>query len=380
MRLGSSFAAASARACAAILVALPLALPITGCGGNKADSTDPVKLSFVVMGCNRIQESDWEKTRAENPSSANLPQLRQTLADIAALNPVPPYVFFTGDLVLNQAQDNGATLGGQLNAWAQVYRSDPSGLSDKTTLVPLPGNHEMLQKVHAQGVSAEIPNPATGPVWVRWLSANGFDRFAGNGPTPAGPNPDQIADDQSKLTYSFTAGDVHFVLLNTDTLTTTGNIGWIAYNWIEKDIEKAQQDPRIRTIFVLGHKPIVAPPESVAVDAAIINPQSFQLNALLNRSSKVVAYLCAHAHEWEAKQLGDGRAVWQVVAGNAGSQLEPSWNPPGGPYFGFTLVKVYASGKVGLVDFARPAPAVYLEGPTRPAQPRAELVLGRRRG
>jgi hypothetical protein len=85
MRFGSSFAAASARACAAILVALPLALPIAGCGGNKADSTDPVKLSFVVMGCNRIQESDWEKTRTENPSSANLPQLRQTLADIAAL-------------------------------------------------------------------------------------------------------------------------------------------------------------------------------------------------------------------------------------------------------------------------------------------------------
>jgi hypothetical protein len=110
----------------------------------------------------------------------------------------------------------------------------------------------MLQKVHAQGVSAEIPNPATGPVWVRWLSANGFDRFAGNGPTPASPNPDQIADDQSKLTYSFTVGDVHFVLLNTDTLTTTGNIGWIAYNWIEKDIEKAQQDPRIRTISCWG--------------------------------------------------------------------------------------------------------------------------------
>jgi hypothetical protein len=116
------------------------------------------------------------------------------------------------------------------------------------------------------------------------------------------------------------------------------------------------------------------------VDAAIINPQSFQLNTLLNRSSKVVAYLCAHAHEWEAKQLGDGRAAWQVVAGNAGSQLEPSWNPPDGPYFGFTLVKVHASGKVGFVDFARPAPAVYLEGPTQPAQPRAELVLGRRRG
>ena len=50
---------------------------------------DPVKLSFLFMGCNRIQHSDWEKIKEDDPSSANLPQLQQSLKDISQLQPRP---------------------------------------------------------------------------------------------------------------------------------------------------------------------------------------------------------------------------------------------------------------------------------------------------
>src|SRR5262249_47929820 len=148
----------------------------------------------VFFGCNRIQKHDWDK--GENPSSANLPQLRQTFADIAGpdrvLSRIPPYFFFTGDLVLNLATDDGTTLREQLDAWVDLFHMDPSGISGKTTLVPLPGNHEMLQEVGSGDTKIEILNPPTNAVWVNWLTANGFDRFAGNGPTNAGPNPDLL--------------------------------------------------------------------------------------------------------------------------------------------------------------------------------------------
>jgi hypothetical protein len=349
-------------------------------GQGDRSGRDRVRLSFVFIGCNRIQKHDWDP--ADNPSSANLPQLRQSFADIAGpdrvLNPIPPYFFFTGDLVLNLAADDGSTLRQQLDAWVDLYHTDPSGISGKTTLVPLPGNHEMLQEVGSGDTKVEILNPATDAVWVDWLSTNGFDRFAGNGPTNAGPNSDLLEDDQSQLTYSFGVGDVHFVLLNTDTWNMTGSIGWIAYHWIEQDILRAQRDRRIRSIFVLGHKPIIAPVVAAGPDSAIVNPLGFQLAMLLNRNPKVMAYLAAHAHAWEIGRLGGPRSAWQVIAGNGGSRLESRWNPPGGPYYGFTLVRVYESGRVGITRYTRPVPPVYDQGPTVPAQPQREILITRR--
>ena len=123
---------------------------------------DPVKLSFIFMGCNRIQHKDWKKIKADDPSSANLPQLEQTFRDIVHLDHVPPYLFFMGDLVVNLEDDDGKTLKKQLDAWTSLYKASP--LAAKTTLVPLPGNHEMLKKVgddKDKDEEIEVPNPAT---------------------------------------------------------------------------------------------------------------------------------------------------------------------------------------------------------------------------
>jgi hypothetical protein len=359
-----------------------IAAMLLGCGLARAGShhKDSVKFSFVYVGCNRLQEGDWKNIEDTDPSSANLPQLNQTFADIASLNPLPKYFFFVGDLVVNLKADDGTRLKDQLEAWTPLFTASP--LSGKVTLVPLPGNHEMLQQNQA---GDEVPNPACDPVWTKWMSDNGFDQFGGNGPTPTHHNPDQLVDDQSKLTYSFDDGDTHFVLINTDTLNTPDATGWIAYHWIANDLYQAQKKPKIARIFVLGHKPMVAPSKHPAPTDFIFEssqyPLASKLLALLDATPKVVAYLCAHAHQWQLRQF-HWLGAFQVIAGNAGSQLAGSWSPTGGPFYGFTLVKVYKSGKVSVTSYQRCVPNPYYSDsdpncPIAAARPQPEVFVTR---
>ena len=390
-------------------------------------SQDPVKLSFIIMGCNRIQSKDWALLTVYDPSSANLPQLKQTFEDITQLKPVPRYLFFMGDLVLNLEADDGQTLDKQLIAWTALYKASP--LAGLTTLIPLPGNHEMLKTVDEDSgknrdkkdgsskhkksdrdrkgdkdndekdgkdkdkkggkdedhEEAEVPNPATDPRWLKWLRDSGFDTFAraGNGPTDAPPNRDKLADDQSRLTYSFDLGDVHFIAINTDTLNTEIDTetnapysGWVPYHWIAEDVRNAQANPAVKSIFLVGHKPVVAPPDkeedTILNDAA--HPLGSKLQALFAANDKVRAYLCAHEHLWDCSPLKDAPGVWQVIAGNAGSELNKKWAKKA-PYFGFTQINIYASGKVGLVNFQRPVPSPYYGGTAGPARAQPEVIL-----
>ncbi|MGO9469180.1 MAG: metallophosphoesterase [Isosphaeraceae bacterium] len=354
---------------------------------------DPVKLSFVFMGCNRIQHSDWKTIKHDDPSSANLPQLRQSLKDISQLQPPSSSLFFVGDLVVNLADDDGKTLKKQLEAWTELFNA--SLLSGKLTLIPLPGNHEMLKKVHEDkddDDKVEIPNPATDARWLKWLHESGFDTAAkaANGPTGAPPNPDQLGDDQSEMTYSFDIGEIHFIVINTDTLCTaidkdTGapHIGWVPIHWIEQDVQRAQANIKISAIFLIGHKPIMDHP--LAEEKAILNtkkhPFGDRLQALFQANGKVRAYLCAHEHLWDSSRLDKAPQVWQVIAGNAGSKLNSKWNPPGGTFFGFSQIIVYASGKVGLINYQRPTPQppqkYFEDAPVSPApaQPQPEVIL-----
>jgi hypothetical protein len=347
-----------------------------GLAGNGGGGGDALSTSFAFVGCNRLSKSDWDATK--NPSSANVPELEQTLADVGTLSPAPAHFFMTGDLVLGLNTDT-TVLAGQLDGWATLWSAHPT--SKKTDLVPLVGNHEMLQKTKVAGSSVELSNPDADGVWTAWQKKSGFDSHAGNGPTDAAPNADALADDQRALTYSFDDGGVHYVVLNTDTWTTTPDastqstqIGWVARHWLEKDLAAAQASAGVSSIFVLGHKPIVSP-LGLTTSADAINPMlASDLAALIDGTPKVKAYLCAHAHQWDASKLPGKRGVYQVVAGNGGSALESGWNVAT-PYFGFTQVRVYASGKVGVTSFRRPAPTPYDSTMVAPAMPEAELVI-----
>ena len=340
--------------------------------GPDAGSGDDVALSFVFIGCNRISKGDWDP--AANPSAANVPQLQQTLTDIAAMPRAPSFVFFTGDLVLGLNKDS-TLLAGQLDAWGQLYKAHP--VSSKVELVPMTGNHEMLYKDKKSGL--ELSNPDADPIWTQWLAASGFGGKAGNGPTNAPPNADALQDDQSKLSYSFDVKGVHFVVLNTDTWTTTGSatateLGWIALHWLTADLAAAQASSQVTSIFVLGHKPVVNPSGSTLADDAINPALTAGVQAALDGTPKVKGYLAAHSHEWDARKLSGSRGVYQVIAGNGGSALEADWTVPV-PYYGFSEARIYTSGRVGVVSHQRPVPTPYDSPTVVPATPAPELTI-----
>lgn len=325
--------------------------------------------SFAFVGCNRLDKADWDAVG--NPSSANLPQLDQTFADLAATSPLPKLFFMTGDLVLGLSDT--PTLSAQLAAWTPLWKS-----AAPTTLVPLPGNHEMLVKQKVSGTTVEVSNPGADAAWTQWLSASGFGGFAGNGPTVGSDPGDALKDDQSALSYSFDQGGIHFVLLNTDTWTSTVDattltkIGWVPLAWLKKDLAAAQANPSVSAIFVLGHKPLVSPKGDTAYDATVEASLVPALEQLFDATPKVKAYLAAHAHLWDAQKLPGTRGVYQVVAGNGGSAPAGSW---ANPFFGFTEVRVYANGSVGVVSHQRPVPTPYSSTAVVKAVAGAELVI-----
>jgi len=346
----------------------------TGPDGRGPDGGggDDVALSFVFVGCNRISKADWHRTT--NPSAANVAQLQQTLTDIAAIPRTPKFVFFTGDLVLALEKDS-TVLAGQLDGWSRLYKAHP--VSSKVELIPMTGNHEMLYKDQSSGL--ELSNPGADQVWTQWLTASGFGAKAGNGPTSAAPNADALQDDQSKLSYSFDASGVHFVVLNTDTWTTTGSssatkLGWVALHWLKADLTAAQANPQISSIFVFGHKPVVNPNGSTLADDAINPSLTAGVKEALDGTPKVKAYLAAHAHEWDARKLTGARGVYQVIAGNGGSALESDW-AASPPYYGFSEARVYTSGRVGVVSYQRPVPSPYNSPTVAAAKPVPELTI-----
>lgn len=357
-----------------------------GCGSGTAvtgGTADGVKFRFVAFGDLQIGT-----LQAGNLSCTNIPQLRQTVIDINNLNPKPQFAFLIGDIVLNMFKDNGEVLKVQLNAWQDVYNGLP--VTNKSQLLPIAGNHELTYEDFA--LNAQAPNPGAINEWVSWFSANGYAFAAGNGPTPAPPNLDDLARDESKLTYSFNRGDIHFIIINTDTLNTntdpgTGLVlaGWIPINWIEQDMANAQQDPTISTIIVVGHRPVEAPAYSTEPGSTILNTVQFpladRLSQAMSQNGKVKLYLACHCHSFDARQLNNGAGVWQVIAGNGGAPLQEGWNPEWGACFGYSVIDVYQSGKIVLDSFGRdlpPAPQKFYEDlpvPPKPATLRQELVI-----
>ncbi|HSN26705.1 MAG TPA: hypothetical protein VLT45_10480 [Kofleriaceae bacterium] len=343
-------------------------------GDSAGSGSDAVVSSFVFVGCNRIQKADLDP--AGDPSSANLAELKQDFADIAALPDRPKYWFFVGDLVTNLVSGS-TTMQAQLDAWAQVYAASP--VASMLELVPVVGNHEMLYKTTVGNAKVELSNPKADAVWRAWLATNHFAKHGGNGPTNAGSNDDALQDDQSSLTYSFDDGSAHFIVLDTDSWTTTPDpttgdtqIGWVAQHWLAADLAAAQANPAITGIYVFGHKPLVAP--GTSSDGTLNAAQVVAVEQLLDSTPKVKGYFAAHVHEWFSTKLPGARGVYQIVAGNGGSELETAWTEPQ-PYFGFTLVRIYASGKLGVVSYRRPAPTPYNATTTTPAVADPELVI-----
>jgi len=364
-----------------------------------AGEADPVILSFAVTGDTRLDPTrpmalasalpadilrEYNKpggAKDPYPFYFNMVQVRQTFRDLARINnPAPKYLFLTGDLVMGFARDDhDQTLDRQLADFSKVVQAAGPKAPE---LVLMPGNHEMTFKEYntETKVTTTGDDDADNMAWNNWVHANGFDHHGGNG-----PGKDALQDlegggrlkyDQSHLTYSFDDGPVHFVIMNTDTDTTEmtdeglGTEGLIALKWVKQDLERAQANAAIKHIFVLGHRPVLFPAVQGAPEAGpddTLNKEVKDgLRSVLQANGKVRALLVSHVHLFHADTLapsGDAstRPV-QIVAGNGGMLPEAYWKPEGGPYFGFTLLKVHQSGRVTYHSWQRPVPSPYYAG------------------
>ena len=349
---------------------LLIAISLLSAAYAPAPTIEIPELTFGFFGCNRIDAKDWEE--ATNPSSANLPQLRQNLLDLSILN--PDLVFFGGDLVIGYADDKGQGLRKQMEAWISEVSKAPKGT--KSEYVAISGNHELNRKVEDQ----KLPNPATDPVWSQIVSSAGLVPKDATGPTLETAPDDRLIDDQSKLTFSFNRGSAHFVVINTDTRVTQidaetkqTKIAMVPVKWIAADLAKAQKDPKINSIILMGHRNLVDG-VTAAGDAPIDPAPARELIDVLDSYSKVRAYVCAHVHAFDITTFGKNK-IHQLIFGNGGSSLEKKWKPKEGRTFGFGLFKVYRNGDLGVVPYLRPEPENYMEPKTLRAQPRAELII-----
>jgi hypothetical protein len=139
-------------------------------------------------------------------------------------------------------------------------------------------------------------------------------------------------------------------------------------------VQAAQANAKTTGIYVFGHKPLVAPGGATDSDSAINPALAPAIMALFDANSKVRGYFTSHAHQWVQASLTGARAVPQIIAGNGGSALDTTWTVPT-PYFGFTVARIYASGKIGIVNYQRPAPTPYNAATTTPAVAQPEFFL-----
>ena len=311
-------------------------------------------LTFAFFGCNRVDSKDIDPVG--NPSSANRPQLERTLLEVADAHPA--LLFAGGDLVNNYADDDGATLSGQLDAWSHEFGSFPA----RIPVVPLPGNHELNRKLGDQRTASTV----TYPRWKAWLTGSGF-LYGTNGPTPQSDPGDPLVLDESKMSYTLDRAGVRFIVLNTDTRTTVADpltgtaLGWIPSSWAGAQLVRAEADPKVRAVFVVGHRNLIDPSEGTG-DAPIDRRAAEPLLAAMRGKTKLRAYVCAHVHAWNVRPIPGTRAV-QIISGDGGSKLEKGAKER----FGWVEIRVHPDGSAGYVHHHRPMPHPYTapeSGPT----------------
>lgn len=315
-------------------------------------------LRFAFIGCNRI---GFTELTPDNPSTANRQQFLQTCADLSK-NP-PAYLFWVGDIVTNYAAGS-ETLREQLTAWLEFHRSTEFSKST-TVMVPIVGNHEVLTSDQDPATKKWIdrPNPETLPVWENILAPY---LLWNDGPKATGANPDELTHDQSSFSFTVRDKDVLFICLNTDTFIDDKTIGDVPLHWIEDKLEKAEKDPSIRHVFLLGHKPVVRPdlPGDMIRDG-----ECEEMDRLMGSYSKVRAFLTSHFHLWDYRRTRSG--VPQVIAGNGGSLTSGDFNLDGKGYYGFTMVQLFANGDLNVENWGRPVPVPY---DSNEPQPPAKLL------
>jgi hypothetical protein len=303
---------------------------------NANNDPNGIAYSFVVVGCNRLAAPESLGV----VSTANVQQLNRDFADIAAMNPKPAFLFFTGDLVFGYTNDTTA-LDRELKGWIALYQASPLPTSG-VELVVTPGNHETDNL-------AKVATAANERTFLRDMLP--YMSRGGNGPGIGGP--DGYTTDQSHLTYSFDFKDAHFVTLNTDPV----GFDWhVATLWLAGDLAAARARG-VKHIFAIGHKPAYPYP-TVPTDGLVFDVAARNAYWNVLATNQVEAMVSAHNHVYYRSQPTGH--TWQIINGNGGTPIDATVDPTiagTGTWFGYTVITVTNSGRVFAKGFGRDVPA-----------------------
>jgi hypothetical protein len=229
-----------------------------------------------------------------------------------------------------------------------------------TYVVPVPGNHEVQCK--ACGKKAQVENEVAwranmGDLILdesRFLSLFGeqaaFPEIGNTG------GPDNLATDQSQLTYSFDFRGVHFVVINTDPV---GHDTHAPVQWLTEDFAAAKAR-NVERIFVFGHKPAFSylyggadPTKPAGLDANLAGADGRDAFwALVEQYG--ATYFCGHEHVFNMMQplaaaTPAGKA-WQVLVGSGGSPFDAAATNAGlsatDRMYAWALVRVHKDGRI----------------------------------
>jgi hypothetical protein len=298
--------------------------------------------TFVLFGGVAVSP----KAAPTHPSTVATEQVRRTLKDLRVIPEGARLMVSLGGLV---SPAKGEELAARLDAWHAWLKSEVK--------------HPELTAVAGPEVVGSTPT------WIQWGAKENYFKIA-----PGRTRADFVRD----------AAGVRFLGLDTETPGPNGQTPWIDVDWLKAQLAEAQSSPRVRTVVVLGHRPLTAPAsvETTETMAAMVGSKTWQeARRLLEATPKVVAYFCGSPAVYDVAVFGDARRLHQVVLGNGGGPLEPDWRPAGGPYHGFGILAVYQNGAVEFVPALRKAAAPGVPADKiEPTSARREIELKPRDG
>jgi len=201
--------------------------------------------------------------------------------DVLAADPPVQFVVILGDLV--NGTGNAITMGQQFQVFRQVaapwYESDMIGAK----LYAVPGNHDLRNVFTYDTI---------------WQTA--FPELPDNGP-----------EDEKKLVYSFDAGPVHLVVVNTSSPINNHRVD---LDWLDADL--AASDAPIKMVF--GHDPAYPCDGHIgsSLDTYPVLRDAFWQMLV---DYDVSVYFCAHEHLYD-HWIKD--SVHQIISGGGGA---PGW-------------------------------------------------------
>ena len=339
------------------------------------DDRDPVVLSFSTVGDSRQDPANPDPTTLPVSGQDQL-WLQNSKAWSRIIRSVQAqksnFLFFNGDMIMGYGNatvpNDPATVGGIVNSdlmkFYQQYaywRGMVGGLMETGTyVVPVPGNHEVQCK--ACGKKALVVNEEAWRANMGDLildNARFQDLFSEQAAyTSVGNNGtyDNLASDQSKLSYSFDFRGSHFVIINTDPV---GHDGHAPVNWLTADLAAAQARGA-QHFFVFGHKPAYTyyyganplaplPSKPAGLDSDLASRDAFW-NLIEQYGA---TYFSGHEHIFNMAQprAAQGGKAWQVLVGSGGSPFEAgpadvTLNPGTDRAYAWVTVRVYQSGNV----------------------------------